>query len=109
MYRVSGVRGETKPSRVYIVVSRQEFLDARHSTAICVPVFTSYHGLATEVLLDETHGLKHTSAAQCDLVTSLPRATLTNFVGALPEIKMRELTRAVALALGITAEDIEDL
>jgi mRNA-degrading endonuclease toxin of MazEF toxin-antitoxin module len=109
MFRVSGVRGETKPSRVYVVVSRQSFLDAKHSAVACVPVFSNFHGLATEVLLDESHGLKHTSTAQCDLVTSLPRAILSNFVGSLSETKMREVSRAMALALGIGARDIEDL
>ena len=109
MYRVSGVRGETKSGRVYVVVSRQGFLDARHSTVICVPVFTNYHGLATEVLLDEAHGLKHPSAAQCDLVTSLPRAALNNFIGTLPESKLREMGRAIARSLDIQPEDVDDL
>lgn len=109
LYRVSGVRGETKSGRVYVVVSRQSFLDARHSAVACVPVFSNYHGLETEVPVDESHGLKHMSTVQCDLVTSLPRANLTNFVGVLSESKMREVSRAMALALGIDSRDIEDL
>lgn len=109
MYRVAGARGEPKPTRVYVVVSRRQFLEANHSSVMVVPVFSSYHGLDTEVLLDESHGLKHLSSAQCDQVTSMPRALLRDYVATLPPPKMREVARAMAIALDIVPEDIEDL
>lgn len=109
LYRISGARNDPKPSRVYLVVSRQSFLDAPHSSVMCIPVYSNFHGLETEVLVDETHGLKHLSSAQCDQIMSLPRASLRNFVGSLPSEKMREVARAMAIALDILPEDIEDL
>lgn len=109
VYRVAGARGEPKPTRVYIVVSRQNFLDTNHSTVACVPIYSHYHGLNTEVLIDESYGIKHLSAAHCDQVTSLPRALLRAYVGSLSATKMREVSRAMAVALDILPEDIEDL
>jgi mRNA interferase MazF len=74
-----------------------------------VPVYSASHGLETEVTIDEAVGLKHASALHCDEITSLPRNLLRSFVGAVPPEKMAEVNRALAIALDITPEDIEDL
>ncbi|MEP6871968.1 MAG: type II toxin-antitoxin system PemK/MazF family toxin [Anaerolineaceae bacterium] len=100
---------DSRPARVFLVVSRPRFLDADHSTALCVPVYSNYHGLATEVLVGEGEGLKHSSSLQCDLVTSMRRASLTDYVGSLAPDKMPLVNRALALSLGILPEDIADL
>jgi mRNA interferase MazF len=84
-----------------VVVSRQEFLDSTYSSAVCVPVYSSFVGLPTEVPLGEKDGLKHSSAARCDEVTSLAKARLTNFVASLSTEKMRELDQALIAALDI--------
>lgn len=109
LYRVPAVPNDPRPSRVYLVVSRDGFLAARHSTVMVVPVYSASHGLETEVTVDETAGLKHASALHCDEVMSLRRTLLRDYVGSLDESRMREVSRALAIALDIAPEDIEDL
>ena len=109
LYLVPFPPNDPRAARVFLVVSRQRFLEADHSTALCVPVYSNFHGLATEVLVDEADGLKHISALQCDLVTSLRRSQLTNYIGSLSADKMALVNRALATALGILPEDIADL
>lgn len=108
LYRVAHPQHDPRPARIFVVVSRQPFLDVRYSSAACVPVYTTIQGIDTEVILDENNGLKHRSAARCDEVTSLPRAVLTDFVGTVSESQLRELSAAVALALDIRREDLAD-
>jgi mRNA interferase MazF len=40
LYRVRGPPGDSKPARVFVVVSRQPLIDSNYSTVICAPVFT---------------------------------------------------------------------
>ncbi len=109
LYRVPFPPNDPRPAPVFLVVSRPRFLGAVHSTALCVPVYSNYHGLATEVLVGEAEGLKHASSLQCDLVTSMRRASLTDYVGSVAPSKMALVNGALALALGILPEDIADL
>lgn len=109
LYRVANPPRDRRPARTFLIVSRDEFLDARHSTVMVVPVYSSFHGLGTEVLVDESVGLKHSSSLHCDEITSLPRILLRSFVGVVPPEKMAEVNRALAIALDIASEDIEDL
>ena len=71
------------------------------STAICAPVYTARRGIATQVPVGVEEGLKHDSAIHCDQLVSLPKDGLTDFVGRLPERRMRELDRALAVALDL--------
>lgn len=101
LYLVPARRGDPRRQRVFIVVSRRAFLESRYSSAVCVPVYSGYGGLPTEVRLDPSAGLKHESAARCDEVTSIGRNELTNYIGALPPDRLSELDRALAVAVGI--------
>lgn len=76
---------------------------------MCAGVFTSYAGLATQVLVDELSGLKRLSSIHCDDLVGLPKRTLTDFIGRLSPEKMREVNRALAVALDIAPEDIAAL
>jgi mRNA interferase MazF len=84
---------------VFAVVSRQVLVDSRFSTVICAPVFSSHDGLATQVELGPDDGLKHPSSLHCDELVSLPKSALTDYVGSLGEGKLRELRRALEVAL----------
>jgi mRNA interferase MazF len=86
---------------VYLVVSRQELLDSKYSTAVCVPVYSALAGLETEVPVGPTEGLKHDSCLRCDEVTSVPKAALQHFVGSLSQGRFRELDLALIRALDI--------
>jgi mRNA interferase MazF len=57
------------------------------------------HGLSTQVSVGSEEGLKHDSAIHCDELLSLPKSVLTDYVGSLSESRLRELNRALAIAL----------
>jgi mRNA interferase MazF len=102
LYRVanSNLR-DPKKYRVYVVVSRQGLMYSSHSTVICAPVFSAYHGLASQVPVDIDEGLKHASSIHCDALMSLPKSILTNYIGVLSPHKIEELDEALKAALGI--------
>ena len=101
LYRVRRPPGDPKPARVFVIVSRQALIDSAYSTVICAPVFTHWHDLPTQVLVNTTEGLKHKSAIQCDGLMSLEKSRLTDYVGELADDKLRELDRALLVALGV--------
>jgi mRNA interferase MazF len=105
LYRVRRPPGDTKPARVFVVVSRQALIDSSYSTVVCAPVFTQWHGLPTQVALGTAEGLKHDSAIQCDGLMSLEKSRLTDFVGELSAEKARALDEALALALALPAPE----
>ncbi len=102
LYRVrrAGSR-DPKKYRVFVVVSRQVLLDSRFSTAICAPVYSSMDGLSTQVPLGIEQGLKHDSSIYCDELVSIPKSSLTDFVGTLPPAKIEDLNQALAVAVGL--------
>ena len=102
LYRVyKGVRHDTKKYRVFAVVSREILIRSRFSTVICVPVYSSYSGLSTQVPVGIDEGLKHPSSLHCDELVSIPKSALTHFIGSLSPEKMEDLDRALAIAVGI--------
>ena len=89
--------------RVFVVVSRQTLVDSRFSTVICAPVYSSFDGLSTQVPVGVDEGLKHDSSIHCDELISIPKSSLTSFIGMLSTVKMQALKRALAIAVGIDA------
>src|SRR2546421_9517658 len=47
---------DPKKFRVFVVVSRPVLIDSRFSTVICAPVYSSQHGLSTQVLIGVEEG-----------------------------------------------------
>jgi mRNA interferase MazF len=102
LYRVyKPTARDPKRFRVFVVVSRTVLIDSRFSTVICVPVYSSHHGLSTQVLIGIDEGMKHESSVHCDELVSLPKLVLTDYVGALSDEKIEELNRALKVALDI--------
>lgn len=101
LYRIKHPGGDPKRSRVVVVVSRGAHLASRFSTAICAPVYTQRGGLASEVEVGPTEGLKHASAILCDVLTSFPRGQLTDYVGTLGPAKLAALRTALRIALDV--------
>ena len=99
LYRVRHPKGDPKRSRVFVVVSRQSVIDSAFSTVTCAPIFSTRHGLATQVPVGVAEGLKHDSAIHCDELVSLAKSVLTDYVGALAASRIPELDRALAVAL----------
>lgn len=92
---------DPKRYRVFVIVSRQVLIGSRFSAVICAPIYSSYEGLSTQVPVGVDEGLKHESSIHCDELVSLPKSVLTNFVGTLPYSKIRELNKALRIALDI--------
>lgn len=92
---------DPKRSRVFVIVSRQTVIDSAFSTVTCAPVYSTRHGLSTQVSVGIEEGLKHDSAISCDELVSLPKSVLTDFVGVLSKPKIAELRIALAVALEI--------
>jgi mRNA interferase MazF len=86
---------------VFALVSRQVLIESRFSTVMCVPVYTAYDGLATQVPVGVAEGLTHESSLHCDEVVSLQKTALTDYVGALSPQKIAELNRALRVALDL--------
>jgi mRNA interferase MazF len=86
---------------VFVVVSRQALIDSRFSTVMCVPVYTAYDGLATQVEVGVEEGLAHASSLHCDEIVSLTKAVLTDYVGTLLPRKIAALNRALRVALDL--------
>ena len=57
--------------------------------------------LSTQVRVGIEDGLKHDSSIHCDELVSLPKSSLTNFVGSLSTQKMAELDKALKIALDL--------
>jgi mRNA interferase MazF len=92
---------DPKRSRVFVVVSRQALIESRFSTVICAPIYSSHHGLSTQVPVGIEEGLKHDSSIHCDELLSLPKGVLTDFIGHLSPGKAVALDRALARALSL--------
>jgi mRNA interferase MazF len=102
LYRVRHPSGaDPRRSRVFVVVGRQTAIDSRYSSVICAPVYSSIHGLKSQVQVGVPEGLKHESAIHCDELVSLPKAVLTDYVGTLSQSKLLELNEALAVAVGL--------
>lgn len=97
---------DPRKQRAFVVVSRQPLINSTFSSVICAPVYTRRDDLHTQVNVGVEEGLKHESSIHCDELMSLPRASLTNFIGMLSPAKCAELDRALAFSVGLTAESL---
>ena len=89
----------------YVVVSRAFVAENDDvSTVVCAPIYSQILGLTTEVVVGPGDGLPRTSAVRCDFLTLMFKRTLTQFVATLAAERIRELNRAVAIALDLSRE-----
>lgn len=102
LYRVHKLSShDPKNFRVFVIVSRQVLIGSKHSTVICAPIYSSYEGLSTQVLVGMDEGLKYSSGIHCDELISLSKSVLTHFIGTLPMEKLRQLDLALRIALEV--------
>jgi mRNA interferase MazF len=102
LYRVEKPsKRDPKSFRVFVVVSRQRFIETRFESVVCAPVYTTCIGLPSEVEIGIDEGLKHDSCIHCDELVSLHKSALTNFIGSLSTEKIQELNQALKVALEI--------
>ena len=85
--------------RPVVVLSREEAIAVLH-TVMVAPVTSTIRGIPSEVVIGVAEGLKHASAVNLDHVQTVERERLKRFLGTVGTAKMRELCRALALAVG---------
>jgi mRNA interferase MazF len=85
--------------RPVLVLSRQDAIELLH-TVMVAPITSTIHGAPSEVLVGSQEGLKHDSAVNLDHVQTVERSRLEAYVGHLPPEKMRQVCRALAIAVG---------
>jgi mRNA interferase MazF len=100
LYRVyKGSQRDPQNDRVFAVASRQTLIDSKFSTVICAPVYSNYRGISTQVPIGIDDGLKHESCIYCDELISIPKSSLTDYIGTLSSQKLDELNKALLIAL----------
>ena len=103
LYRVyKGSAHDTKKYRVFVIVSRQVLIDSKFSTVVCAPVYSSYDGLSTQIKVGTEEGLKHESSIHCDELVSIPKSSVSHFIGSLPFHKIQQLDEALRVALSLS-------
>jgi len=103
VYRVAPPpgKGDPRPGRCVVVVSRDTLCASRADKVVCAPVNSNADGRSTEVPVGVDVGLKHDSVINCDQLVLVPKSALTNYVGSLSASKLRELRDALRAALDV--------
>ena len=86
----------------YVAVSRS-FIAGNNdvSTVVCAPIYPEFLGLATEVAVGIEDGLPRESSIRCDFLTLMFKRRLTTLVGRLGAAGLRDLNRALKVALEV--------
>ncbi|PYQ04400.1 MAG: PemK family transcriptional regulator [Acidobacteria bacterium] len=88
--------------RPVVVLSRKEVIGLL-PTVMVAPVTSTIRGAPSEVRVGAGEGLKHESAVNLDHVQTVEQSRLEGYVGHLGVEKMREVCRALAVAVGCDA------
>jgi mRNA interferase MazF len=86
-------------TRPVVVLSRPDVIGLLH-TVMVAPVTSSFRGAPSEVVVGVAEGLKHPSAVNLDHVQTVEKARLTAFLGSIGPERMRDVCRALAVAVG---------
>jgi mRNA interferase MazF len=89
--------------RPVLVLTRQEVIGLLH-TVMVAPITSTIRGAPSEVSVGVREGLKHESAVNLDHVQTVESARLVGYVGHLGPEKMRQVCRALAVAVGCDGE-----
>ncbi|MGH9159112.1 MAG: type II toxin-antitoxin system PemK/MazF family toxin [Vicinamibacteraceae bacterium] len=85
--------------RPVLILSRQEVISLLH-TVMVAPITSTIRGAPSEVPVGIDEGLKRDSAVNLDHVQTVQRLSLTTYVGSLDGEKMKEVCRALSVAMG---------
>lgn len=91
--------GQPDKRRPVVVLTRQEVIGLIH-TVMVAPITSTIRGLPSEVAVGVAEGLKHESAVKLDHVQTVEQSKLVGYVGHLDLNKMRDVCRALAIAVG---------
>ena len=85
--------------RAVAVLTRQEVIPLLR-TVMVAPITSTIRGAPSEVAVGPEHGLQHASAVNLDHVQTVERSRLERRIGRLGPEEMREVCRALAVAIG---------
>ena len=85
--------------RPVLVLSRQDVIGLLH-TVMVAPITSTVRGAPSEVVVGVREGLKKDSAINLDHVQTVEQARLVRFIGQLAPATMREVSLAMAVAIG---------
>lgn len=85
--------------RPVVILSRQSVIPLLR-TVLVAPITSTIHGVPSEVIVGEEHGLKHTSAINLDHVQTVNKSKIKKFIGSLDSETMDSVCRALAIATG---------
>jgi mRNA interferase MazF len=88
--------------RPVVILSRPDVIGLLH-TVIVAPVTSTIRRAPSEVVVGIAEGLKHPSALSLDHVQTVEKARLTGYIGSLAPETMREVCRALAIAVACDA------
>ena len=94
--------GAPDKKRPVLILSRQEVIGLLH-TVMVAPITSTIRGAPSEIPVGEGEGLKHPSAVNLDHVQTVEKARLVGFLGHAGEATMRQVCRALAIAVGCDA------
>ena len=80
-----------------LVLTRPEVIELLH-TVMVAPVTSVIRGAPSEVVVGVEEGLKKDSAVNLDLVQTVEKSRLKEFVGTVGPEKMNDVCRALAVA-----------
>lgn len=85
--------------RPVVVLTRPEVIGLLHTVTVA-PVTSTIHGAPSEVVIGLDEGLKHDSAVNLDHIQTVQQDRLHSFLGRLSPDKLRQVCRAIGIALG---------
>lgn len=85
--------------RPVVILSRQSVIPLLR-TVLVAPITSTIHGVPSEVIVGEEHGLKHTSAINLDHVQTVNKSKIRKFIGSLDSETMNRVCRALTIATG---------
>lgn len=83
-----------------LIVTRSRAIDVRTAVTVA-PVTRTSRGIASEVPLGWSEGLRAPSVANCDSLMTIPKASLSLRIGTLSRDRRTALDHALAYALEI--------
>jgi mRNA interferase MazF len=92
--------------RPALILTRPTVL-ARIDEVNVVVVTSTIRGLPTEVLLDVDDGMKHACCVNLHQVHTIRRALIRTYVSMLSAAKMRQVCKALHVAMGCVSQPIE--
>jgi mRNA-degrading endonuclease toxin of MazEF toxin-antitoxin module len=93
--------------RPVVVLTRQKVLEYLNKVTVA-EITTQGKGYPTEVFINQKANLPKSSFVQADNLHTVPKKSLTKYVGTLDQDTMMEISRKVMLALELEKCLVED-